>query len=332
MSGWREGGRQLADRPNASSGGVRPGTTKFVRNDKPKKGESFTADPEQVAADFGFKMVFINSDPALKAAFDGFMQEYVAAKGKISQGRFDLMMDKWAADSGFTATYLADRKLELEQPEDYAQLLDSDVATLRDQARQMGAQIDDATLLQFAKNARRLGLNAAQQRDGLAQYVSAAGMDYEGQAGKNQDDLVAWAVANGVSMSPGMIDSYVRKLATGETNLDEIKSDIRKTYMSGAFPAWSDRINAGWDIADIAAPYKQAMGKLLEVDPQTISFSDPLLAAGLQATDKDGKPAVMPLYEYENMVRKDPRWQQTDNAYQTYAGVAQNLLRTFGFA
>lgn len=308
-----------------------------VRDDKPKnpgkpKKPAFTATPDEVAADFGFKLAFINSDPELKAAFAEFVQYYVRMKGKVAPERFKLMLDEWADKKGFTATDIADRKLELEQPEDYAQAIASDVANLRAVANEMGAQLDDTTLEAFVKRARRVGMNPEQQRQGLVQYVTAAGMDYEGQAGVSQDELLRWADANGITMTDSMMTKYVQQLASGQTSLDEIKSDLRRTFMAGAYPAWADKIEAGWDIADIAAPYKQTMAQLLEVDENAINFNDPLLSAGLQATGPDGKPSVMPLYEYQNLVRKDARWQTTDNAYATYANVATGLLRTFGFA
>ena len=322
----------------AESGGVRPGTTTFVNNTprgkrKPKaKPAASVKSPAEVAQEFGFKLAFINSDPRLKALFAEFMQYYVSMKGQVAPERFQLMLDQWADETGFTATDIADRKLEAEQPADYEQAVASSVAQARDVAARMGANLSDEDLTAFVKNARRMGLNASQQADALAEYVNAVGGDYAGEAGLMQDELAAWADANGLTLSPGLIDSYVKRVARGDTTLDEIKSDIRKTYMAGSYPAWADRIMAGMDIADIAAPYKSAMAQLLEVDESSISFKDPLLAAGLQATGPDGKPSVMPLYEYQNLIRKDARWQTTDNAYATYANVAQNLLRTFGFA
>jgi hypothetical protein len=39
----------------------------------------------------------------------------------------------------------------------------------------------------------------------------------------------------------------------------------------------------------------------------------------------------LPLYEFEKMVRDDPRWQKTDNAYQLYTRAGTNLLQMFGF-
>lgn len=309
--------------------GADTGSGAGVKRDRSR---GVTSSPQEVALKYGMSWAIIQSDPQLAAWFSDFAKRFVKAKGQIDQSRFQLELEQQPWWQQHSATYIADLKQELENPEDYKQSLAGDVSTLRDAANQMGARVDDTALEAVAKNARRLGWTEAQQRNALAAFVTADGGDFDGNAGMAQDDLARWADANGMRLSPGMVDGYVQRLARGETSLDEIKSDIRKTYMAGAFPAWADKINAGMDIADIAAPYKQTMASLLEVDDQTLRFDDPLLSGALQSVGPDGKPRVMPLYEFQNMVRKDSRWQTTDNAYQTYAGVAQNLLRTFGFA
>jgi hypothetical protein len=70
---------------------------------------------------------------------------------------------------------------------------------------------------------------------------------------------------------------------------------------------------------------------LLEIEPDDISFDDPLLQRGLQGVGPDGKPSVVPLYDFQRQVREDPRWQYTDNAYATYTDVGTKLLQMFGF-
>jgi hypothetical protein len=81
----------------------------------------------------------------------------------------------------------------------------------------------------------------------------------------------------------------------------------------------------------LAAPYVSTAERLLEVGEGTLGFDDPIIKAGMQSTDSNGQPRVLPLYEYERMVRDDPRWDYTNNAYATYTKVGTDLLRMFGF-
>lgn len=286
--------------------------------------------PQELAAMYGQSYALLSSDPALKRWFDSFAARYVASNGQISEDTFILELEAQPWWQQHSATWIADRQQELDNPTDYQQSIAASVAALREVADQMGIE-QSVDLTELAKSAKRLNWNPAQQRAALAGLLTASSADYAGQAGVAQDDLQSWAKANGISLSQGMIDGYVHGITQGKTTVDEVKSDLRRTYVAGSFPAWADRISAGQDIADIAAPYKQRMADLLEMDPNAIDFNDPLMQRGLQGIGADGKPAVMPLYEFQNLVRKDSRWQTTDNAYATYANVAQNVLRTFGF-
>jgi hypothetical protein len=67
------------------------------------------------------------------------------------------------------------------------------------------------------------------------------------------------------------------------------------------------------------------------VDEDQVNLNDSLLQRAMQGVGADGKPKVVPLYEFEKQVREDPRWQYTDNARQSYSTMADDLLKMFGF-
>ena len=67
------------------------------------------------------------------------------------------------------------------------------------------------------------------------------------------------------------------------------------------------------------------MASVLEINPETIQLNDPVLRSGIT---KDGE---ISLYDYQRALRKDPRWQYTDNARQEVSNYALGVLRDFGF-
>ena len=87
----------------------------------------------------------------------------------------------------------------------------------------------------------------------------------------------------------------------------------------------------GDDPVDIAAPYKQRMARMLEMGEDEIDLNDSLLQKAMQGVGADGKPSVTPLYAFDREIREDPRWPQTDNAYEIYTRAGTDLLKTFGF-
>ena len=202
---------------------------------------------------------------------------------------------------------------------------------MRDEAVQFGADIADDELRELAKQKRRFGLTDAQMRNTLTDLATAKSGDFRGATGQLQRNIKEWSRRNGLSLNDNLVNDYVRRIQRGDMTEADVLQDLRRTYMAGAYPAWSDRIDAGYDIFDIAAPYRSVIAKGLEQAEDTITLDDPLMKKIFQAVGPDGKPVVVPIYEAERMVRDDPRWQKTDNAYRTYSEVADSVLDMFGF-
>lgn len=214
-------------------------------------------------------------------------------------------------------------------PQELAQQRRQFRAEIKKAADAYGIGLSRKQVARLAEIQQKKNLSATEVTNRLLKHLEMpASGDLSGQAGTVQDELGTWAKANGIDLNNNQIVNYAKKVIKGSTNIDGIKADIRKTYMAGAYPAWADRIAQGEDIADIAAPYVSAASKLLETD--NLSLSDPLVKQGLQSVGQDGKPRVMPLYEYERAVRKDPRWQYTDNAKNTYYNAVMSIGRSFG--
>lgn len=152
--------------------------------------------------------------------------------------------------------------------------------------------------------------------------------DLQADARENAEALRAWVRANGVGLTEQAISGYVTQILRGNKQLDDVKSELRRTYLTGMFPAWSDKINAGEDPSDFLSPYVSKVRQLLEDD--NIDLNDSLVQKATQSIGDDGKPRMLPLYEVERLARKDPRWQYTSNALDLYSRVGDGILRTFG--
>ena len=197
-----------------------------------------------------------------------------------------------------------------------------------------GIEMPEGQLDILAREAWRNNWGTAEIDLNLRPFLAdtlATGADVKGTAGDFQNDLSQWASRNGLAIDKSMLAKYVGNMTLGKQTLDDVKQELRNTYLAGAYPAWADRIQQGFDPEAISKPYRSAAAKLLEVNEDEISLDDPLLKRGLQGTGPDGKPRVVPLYEFESEIRKDPRWDKTDNAYETYTKVGTDLLRMFGF-
>lgn len=133
---------------------------------------------------------------------------------------------------------------------------------------------------------------------------------------------------NGLAVSENYIKTYEESIKNGSTTLDDVMKQVREKMITSAYPAWKDEIMSGKDIADIASPYVQAMKStlgLIDVD-----MNDPLLQGALSKSGPDGKPTYTSLFDFKQQMRKDARWENTDEAQKEYADTALTVLKTFG--
>ena len=230
----------------------------------------------------------------------------------------------------------AEREIQAAQPEfaaDVTRAIDKSRQDINAIAEQYGIVIDEGKLDLLSREAWRSGWGQDEILLNLRPLLAdtlATGEDLRGTAGDFQNDLSQWASRNGLSIDRSMIAKYVGNMTLGQQTLDDVKQELRDMYLVGSYPAWADRIQQGYDPEVIAAPGKARIAKMLEMEESQITFDDPLLQKYMQGVGNDGKPRVVPLYELNKIIREDPRWDQTDDAYETYTKVGTDLLRIFG--
>jgi hypothetical protein len=105
------------------------------------------------------------------------------------------------------------------------------------------------------------------------------------------------------------------KSSQEQPRANDIKSKIRQDSAS-AFPVYADKILNGTSVDSIGSAYKSSLANILELDADSVDFNEPLLRKALQYT-QDGKPAVMPVWMFEQELRQDSRWQYTNNARES---------------
>jgi hypothetical protein len=154
-------------------------------------------------------------------------------------------------------------------------------------------------------------------------------------------DIADFANTMGTVVSAGDMTNYTQRLmgltdkngVRVRSSVDDIKAEIRKNTAT-KYGVFADQINAGVSLWDLTSNYRQKAADLLEVDPDTIKWDDPLFKDGkiFQSVDpKDpSKIVARPLWEADKMIKADERWQYTKNANETYDKYAYSILQKFG--
>jgi len=154
---------------------------------------------------------------------------------------------------------------------------------------------------------------------------------YSGEALRNYNLLVQAARDNGFQMSdiiPGGADEQktLQDIASGKIDINRIIADTRKLAAQGQPQYVRDLLAQGYNLNQVYAPYRQTMATILEIDdPNQIPLNDPTLRDAI--TDKGD----MNIYDFKRLLRRDERWQYTEQARQDVSTAALDVLRDFGF-
>jgi hypothetical protein len=153
-------------------------------------------------------------------------------------------------------------------------------------------------------------------------------------------DVADWAQTMGMNLTAADRTNYTQRLMgltdkngiRVRSSVDDIKAEIRKNTAT-KYAVFADQINAGVTLWDLTSNYRQKAADLLEVDPDTIKWDDPLFKDGkiFQSVDpKTGQIVARPLWEADKMVKADDRWQYTKNAADSYDKMTYGILQKFG--
>jgi hypothetical protein len=162
----------------------------------------------------------------------------------------------------------------------------------------------------------------------LAALISyKPGSTLGGEVGADLTKLRATARANGFDLDTtfkDQINTWLQRLAVGES-VGTFQNVIRSQAKLGLPDKVANLLDQGLDLANIYAPYKNVMAAVLEVAPDSISLNDGTLRSAI------GPEKEMSLYDFQRTLRKDARWQYTDNARTEASDSVLKVLRDFGF-
>ena len=238
--------------------------------------------------------------------------------GRLTEAEDLYSKTKWARlDSDARRNYL----LKVTNSDVYAERLREFGVGLRRLLAQQGLQITDDKLKDYFDR----GIDEQVIIDELIGGIGTQGA--AGIAGDALSDLRTTARNNGFNLDTdfgGQVDEWLRRIARGES-VEDFKRLIRAQAKLGLPDKVGTLLDEGLDLANVFSPYRNVMSKLLEVTPDAISLDDPILRSAYGA-DKE-----MSIYEFQRAVRKDPRWQYTDNAREEVSSSVLGVLRDFGF-
>jgi hypothetical protein len=138
--------------------------------------------------------------------------------------------------------------------------------------------------------------------------------------------LKSTAAANGLDLDKNFgtqLQTWLQNMDQGES-VETYKQIIRSTAKLGLPDKVGSLLDLGVDLDTVYQPYKNIMYQVLEVNPETIGVNDATLRKAI------GPDKEMSLYEWQDYLKQDPRWQYTNNAREAAYDSAKTVLKDFG--
>ena len=162
---------------------------------------------------------------------------------------------------------------------------------------------------------------------GLAPAVIQSGK-FGGIARQTVDQLASFADDMGLNYGGQVFAKDMQSVVAGIKTVDEILNSYRESAAQ-VYSGFADRLrqNPKLTLKDLASPYINTMASLLEVDPGTISVTNPVLQGAIAKVDG----TIKPISEFVNDVKNMDAWKFTKNAKEEAVSLASSFKRSFGF-
>lgn len=194
-------------------------------------------------------------------------------------------------------------------------------------ATDLGVGLDDAAVNKLAREWAAGNFDATTIKPQIAR---SGKIDFaKGSAAEQLNTLKELAGSFGMQYDEGWYNTAATNVLTGKDDIETYKQYV-KDQAKSKFPTLSAQLDQGFTVRQLASPYIQTMSNILEIDPNTIGLNDVYVNQALTGLNDKGEPSTKPLWQFEQDLRKDPRWNFTKNAQDSLMGTARKVLQDFG--
>ena len=287
---------------------------------------------EQLAADYGWALSVLKSNPELNKLFNA----AVADTWSPNMFTAKLRATKWYQSR--SESQRQNEVLRKADPAEWARRLAKSSATIADQYFALtGTKLDPKRAQAYGTTSLMLGWSDAEIMDNIGKTVQSQSLMQKGLGGTlgaAEQQLRQAAEDYGLDFSQQALASQLNNIARQTTDVTQIVDNYRNTAKS-KYAAYADQLDQGMTMRDIAEPYKQMMAKTLELSDKSLTINNPSIQQALtwRPAPKGGKPQPpqgMALWQFEQNLKNDPRWNKTQNAQDSIMAAGRKVLSDMG--
>lgn len=276
---------------------------------------------QQALDEYGAVALLAKSHPDIKRVLDA------AVKNEWDAARFEREIWKTTWYKNLSDSARQYQIMQATDPGAYKATVGEKAREIGTAANAMGKTITPAQQQSLATHA----LNNGWDNTTLQVYLSHlkttnVNGHFTAQAGDIENHIRSQFAAYGMPVSTAYLTSQVNAVLAGKQTTGGIDNQVI-AQASKMFPQFHQDFLEGRSLSDIAQPLIQQMATTLELDPSSIDVNDKTI---MRALHGDGKQP-MPLYQFQEQLKADPRWQKTDNAKNAAFDLLAQIGKDWGF-
>ena len=275
---------------------------------------------------YGAYYAIIKSVPELAE----FLKKAVSQKWSDSKFVYELQQTSWyKSTSASTRTWDTNKQLD---PASAQQQIDNRSATIRETALHLGVSLDDATISKLSEDSLRGSWDAQVLNNAIGSEASKTSGGMSGlRTGFMGQQLKQTAADYGIKLSEQTFNMWVDKVARGQENAKSFQQYALNTAKA-LFPSITAQLDQGLTFQQITDPYKQEAARTLEMNPDSIDFTDPKWSKAITFTTDKGEQRPMNSNEWGNYLRSERSlgYEYTNEARSRAYQVTSGLANLFG--
>lgn len=226
--------------------------------------------------------------------------------------------------------------LKATKPGEFARQQSDAITKVKQIAMKLGVN-PGAHTNQYAASIMRFGWDDATLEQHLASLINAKapqvrnGSSLGGDLGSIQQQVRQTYANYGIAYTPTGVINRTRQILMGQIDMTHVQAEAINQAKS-KYAAFAPEIDQGRTVQDIASPYISAMAQTLELPDGSFNLNDPHIQRALTARDAKGQPTAVPLWQFSDQLRQDPRYDKTNQAVNNAYSMLSEVGKGWGFS
>lgn len=209
------------------------------------------------------------------------------------------------------------------------------ISEVSNEVRRLGIKMKQWDIIGIAEGSLRGGWDPTRITQRIVQIGRGNPLEAAGDVRATMQSLRAVGKQYAVNLSNPTLQNWALAMAQGRLTEDGIRANIQNIAKQRLDPKGENEVmrralDSGLTVRDVYAGVIEAVSGELEVDPSRVDLSDNYWGKLLDFQDDKGTQRPMTQTEAVQWARKQPAWQKTGKAKETYSGLANALTARMG--